>query len=80
MTDMKVHFEKWVYGSTETINAWEREGLIPSKVKFCDDLMLPKSRRYDFTKESEWVSCKRCQKKIDTFLIHDLDFPIQLEG
>lgn len=54
---------------------WRHEGLIPDKVKFCDGLMLHKDREMDFTKDTDYVDCKKCRKKIDAWMVNGFDLP-----
>lgn len=75
MQHLKTHYMTREFGSPEAIEQWKREGLIPNKVKFCDGLMLHEKRQFDFTKDSEAVDCKKCQKKINVWLENRFDLP-----
>lgn len=70
MKHYKTHYQVNQYGSPDALKAWAREGLTPNKVKFCDGLMLSKSREHDFTKDTEGVDCKKCQKKMHTWAVN----------
>ena len=71
----KRHYAVHEFGSAQARETWKKEGLIPDKVKFCDGLMMSKGREFDFTKETEGVDCKKCQKKIDLWLVNNFDLP-----
>lgn len=75
MSYLKTHYQVHQYGNAEAKKAWEKEGLIPDKVKFCDGLMLSKSRSYNFTKKTDDVDCLKCQKKIDIWCKNNFDLP-----
>lgn len=75
MTHLKTHYQVHQYGIAEAKEAWEKEGLIPDKVKFCDGLMLSKNRIYNFTKNTEHVDCLKCQKKLDVWRKSNFDLP-----
>ena len=75
MTWLKTHYEVYAVGSKDANEAWMKEGIIPSKKKFCDDLMLPKSRHGNFTRKTDDVDCKKCQNKIHRWLINGFDLP-----
>jgi hypothetical protein len=75
MKFLRTHYEEHSYGSQEAKDAWKREGLIPDKIKFCDGLMLAKGREFDFTSDTDSVDCKKCQKKIEAWLINGFDLP-----
>ena len=64
MADLKTHYVVHEFGSSEAKEVWKYEGLIPDKVKFCDGLMLHKDRDWHFTKDTDYVDCKKCQKKM----------------
>ena len=72
---MKTHYQKWIYGPDAARSQWKLEGLTPNKVKFCDDLMLKKSRALDFVKDTDYVECKRCLKKIKLWAENGFDLP-----
>jgi uncharacterized paraquat-inducible protein A len=61
---LKIHYEKYNFGSDDAIITWKKEGIIPDKVKFCDGRMLKKGRECDFTADPEKVTCKKCRQKI----------------
>ena len=71
----KTHYEKHRYGNSEAQRQWEKEGLIPDKVKFCDALMMVKGRELYFTRNTDEVDCKKCQKKIDSWTRNKIDLP-----
>lgn len=75
MTQLKTHYSVYQHGNDQAKEGWIREGLVPNKVKFCDGLMLSKSRSLDFTKKTDHVDCKRCKNKINRFWEHGLDLP-----
>ena len=75
MRVFKVHLSSWVYGSSEAQEVWMREGLISSKVKFCDGLMLKTGRTFDFSELASGVDCKKCLKKIDVWSKNGFDLP-----
>lgn len=75
MRYLKTHFEVHKFGNEQSRTAWKVEGLIPDKVKFCDGLMMSKGREYNFTSNTDDVDCKKCQKKIDTWLKNGFDLP-----
>ena len=75
MKFLKVHYEVHKYGDEQARELWDYEGLIPDKVKFCDDLMLKKGREFDFTSKTDDVDCKKCQKKIDLWWKNNFDLP-----
>ena len=72
---LKTHYEVHEYGNKQAQDAWQKEGLIPGKVKFCDGLMLSKGREFDFTSKTDDVDCKKCQKKIDVWCKNNFDLP-----
>jgi hypothetical protein len=61
---MKQHFEIKVFGDSEAKRNWDRENLIPSKVKLCDGLMLGIGRFLSFTDDKYLVTCKACLNKL----------------
>ena len=75
MQHLKTHYQTWTYGDADAKAQWEFEGIEPNKAKFCDGLMLGTERRFDFTKKTDDVDCKKCQKKIDTWIINGFDLP-----
>jgi len=75
MSFLKTHYEVHQFGSAEAQETWKKEGLIPDKVKFCDGLMMSSDREYEFTKNTDDVDCKKCQKKIDIWCINNFDLP-----
>lgn len=75
MVYLKTHYSIHKYGNSEAQEAWKREGLIPDKVKFCDGLMLPKNRQFDFTRDVDGVDCLKCRKKIDDWCKNGFDIP-----
>lgn len=76
MAYLKTHYMVHEFGSAQAKEAWKKEGLIPDKVKFCDGLMLRKERQFDFTKDTDGVDCKKCQKKINTWWENGFDLPL----
>ena len=72
---LRTHYEVHNYGTAQAQEAWEREGLIPDKVKFCVGLMMSKGREYNFTSKTDDVDCKKCQKKIDVWCKNRFDLP-----
>lgn len=72
---LKSHYVVHEYGDERARESWEKEGLIPDKVKFCDGLMLRKGRELDFTRKTDDVECKKCQKKIDIWWMNGFDLP-----
>lgn len=75
MTWLKTHYEVYAVGSKDSYEAWRKEGLILNKKKFCDGLMLTKNRHGNFTRKTDDVDCKKCQKKIDRWLSHGFNLP-----
>ena len=75
MDYLRTHYETHCFGNKEAQETWRAEGLIPDKVKFCDGLMLKKGRSFDFTKNTDDVDCKKCQKKIDEWWRNNFDLP-----
>ncbi len=72
---LKTHYQKWTFGSAAALDQWSREGLIPCRVKFCDDLMLSTERGFDFTKNTDDVDCKKCLNKIQVWTENGFDLP-----
>ena len=72
---MRTHYSVHAPGREDATKQWQYEGLVPSKVKFCDGLMLRKDRHLDFTKSTEWVDCKKCLKKIEVWEQNNFDLP-----
>jgi hypothetical protein len=72
---LKTHFEVVSYGSEQAQDSWKREKLIPHKTKFCDDLMLQKGRELDFTSDTDFVTCKKCLRKIQHYAEMRMDIP-----
>lgn len=75
MSHLKIHYQVYQTGGADANDAWLREKLIPNKAKFCDDLMLGIERSGDFTKDTDYVDCKKCQNKIDTRAKNGFDLP-----
>ena len=75
MNNLKTHYQVYEYGSPEAQDMWKHEGLISDKVKFCDGLMLRKDREQNFTKDTDYVDCKKCQKKIKSCTENGFDLP-----
>lgn len=75
MSHLKTHYVVHDFGSKSAQEIWKRENLIPDKFKFCDGLMLKKDRFSDFTKKTDEVDCKKCQKKIDVWWKNNFDLP-----
>ena len=75
MQHLKTHLQVREGGDAEAQAQWKAEGLTLNKVKFCDGLMLSKSREYDFTKDTDDVDCKKCQKKIQLWFENGFDLP-----
>ena len=71
----KTHFEVINWGGEEAQDAWNREGLIPHKTKFCDCLMLRKNRKLDFTDDVDHVTCEKCLRKIKRYTENGVDIP-----
>lgn len=75
MAYLKTHYEVHEFGSEQALKTWNKEGLIPNKVKFCDGLMMRKGREFNFTSKTDDVDCKKCQKKINVWLENNFDLP-----
>jgi hypothetical protein len=75
MTNLKTHYQIWVYGDENAQDAWTREGLVNGKVKFCDGLMLKKDRELDFSKDAEGVDCSKCRAKIESWFENGFELP-----
>ena len=75
MKHLKTHYEVHEFGNKKAKDAWQKEGLIPDKVKFCDGLMLSKGREFYFTSKTDDVDCKKCQKKLDVWWKNNFDLP-----
>ena len=75
MQHLKIHYQVYQAGGADSNDAWLREKLIPNKAKFCDDLMLRIERCGDFTKDTDDVDCKKCQKKIESWHQNGFDLP-----
>ena len=75
MPHLKTHYQTWAYGDSDAKAQWRAERIEPGKAKFCDGLMLSVKRAFDFTKDTDYVDCKKCQKKIDTWARNGFDLP-----
>jgi len=75
MAHLKTHYQTWTYGDADAKAQWDASGIEPDKTKFCDGLMLGTERSMDFTKDTDYVDCKKCQKKMDTWWKNGFDLP-----
>ena len=75
MQHLKIHYQIHTYGNSDAKAQWKSSGVEPDKAKFCDGLMLGIDRSMHFTKDTDYVDCKKCQKKIDTWAMNRFDLP-----
>lgn len=62
---MKIHFEEILDAGIEALAIWQKENLIPYKIKKCTGLMMSKSCEAFFTDNIEKVTCKLCLKILE---------------